>query len=207
MAQVDRAEGLHRRRSRPIAGALERRPSRRSSRRRGKPLGIKINIIKKDANAANADADTRPSTPGMTSRTGRWTSPTPTSWCRSPSTRRRARTPSTRTTTTPQVIKRTPGRRQREFDPAKRQALYSKIQKHGRRGRVHGVPLLLAVPLRVRPTRCRASRSIRPATTTWRTSGCRSSRRRSESRNVVDRLAYVLRRLAAGRAGRVRRDG
>ena len=67
---------------------------------------------------------------------------------------------------------------------------------HRGRGRVHGVPLLLAVPLRVLEQGQGIPGVSAPAITTWRTSGCRSSRRLARAGTSVDRLAYVLRRLA-----------
>ena len=130
-----------------VAGSLDQATIAQVMQAAAKPLGIKVNIIKKDANAGNADWS-KAEYPGMNN--SYWTMDIAdpdelVSFSIDPS--QGAHSFQT-FYNNPAAIAATKAAA-REFDPKKRQALYSKVQKHRRAGRVHGVPLLLAVPLRL----------------------------------------------------------
>ena len=98
------------------------------------------------------------------------------------------------TTTRPRSRRR--AQRAREFDPEEAPGPLLQGAEDRRGGRVHGLPLLLAVPLRVHEQAAGLPGLSRPAITTWRTSGCRSSQGVARAGTSWIVLAYTLRRLA-----------
>ena len=112
-----------------------------------KPLGITINILKKDGNAWQADWQAA-KYPGIDP--SYWTMDIAdpdelVSFAVDPT----QGAHSFQTYYNNPVVVKAAQAAAREFDPKKRQVLYSKVQRIAAAGRLHGVPLLLAVPLRL----------------------------------------------------------
>ena len=106
---------------------------------------------------------TRSATP-----TGRWTSPTRTSWSPSRSTRAPGSHSFYTSYNNAQVIADTK-KAEQTFDDAGPPGALQRDPEAGGRRRVHGLPLLLALQLRLQHQGAAVSRSTRPATTTSKT--------------------------------------
>jgi peptide/nickel transport system substrate-binding protein len=110
------------------AGALETQTVAQIVQAAGKPLGIKVNIIKKDANAANTDA-TSSKYPGMIQQYWTMDIADPDELVSFAVDIKGGGANSFYTSYDNPAVVAASKAAQREFDPAKRQVLYSKVQR------------------------------------------------------------------------------